>query len=132
MTHRQLDLAATQVRDINAILVAMNDTADISDVMGETAQNEVRVVGGRRGALQLPSCQDVVPNQRHEHGMFDVVIERIAVSDALQRQPGGKRQQIRQSGMRRAEPAFDFLRQVRAKGLRGQLRDCDHLGTRSR
>ena len=110
-SNRQVDLTAREVRDIGVILVALNDAADISNVMGEAAQNEVRIIGRRGGPLQRPPDQDLVPNQRHEHGVLDVVIERIAVADALQCQPGGKRQQFRQSGMRRAEPAFDFLRQ---------------------
>ena len=116
-SNRQLDLPPGEVRDIGAILVALDYAADISDVMGEAGQNEVRIVGGRGGPLQRPSHQDVVPDQRHQHGVFDIVIECIAVPDALQCQPGGKRQQFRQIGMRGAESAFGFPRQETSQGL---------------
>ena len=92
---RQLDLPAAEIGDIGVILVALDDAADIADVMGEAGQNEVRIVAGRGGPLQRPADQDVVPDQRHQHGVLDVVIERIAVADALQCQPGGKGQQFR-------------------------------------
>ena len=93
---RQLDLAAGDVGNIGVVLVALDDAADISDVMGEAGQNEVRIVAGRGGPLQRPSNQDVVPDQRNQHGVLDIVIERVAVADALQRQPGGKGKQFGQ------------------------------------
>ena len=46
-----------------------------------------------------------------------------------QAQPGGKGQQFRQIEMRGAELTFGFPRKKRAKGLRRQFRNCDHLGT---
>jgi len=74
--------------------------------MGEAGDNEVRVVGSRGGPLQRSSSQDVVPDQRNQHRVFNIVIECIAVPDALQCQPGSKGQQFRQIGMRGAELAF--------------------------
>src|SRR5450631_1567114 len=91
-SNRQLDLPAFEVCNIGIILVALDDASDISDVVGEAGQNEVRVVVGRGGPLQRTSSQDVVPNQRNQHGVFDIVIECITVPDALQCQPGGKGQ----------------------------------------
>ena len=35
---------------------------------------------------QKPAAQNLLADQGHHHGVFDVMIERIAVSDALQYQ----------------------------------------------
>src|SRR5215467_6446668 len=94
--NRQLDLAASAVRDIGVILVSLDDAPDISDVVGKAGQNEVCVVIGRGGSLECPSSQDVVSDQRNQHGVFDIVIKCIAISNALQSQPCGIRQQFRQ------------------------------------
>ena len=50
----QLDLAAFEIRDVGVFLVPLDDAADVSDVMGETGYNEVRIVGSCGGALQGP------------------------------------------------------------------------------
>ena len=63
--------------------------------------------------------------------MFDVVIQRVAVADAFQCQLGGKGEQFRQSGTRRAEPASGFLRQKCSQCLCGQLGNGDHRNLRS-
>ena len=99
-SNRQLDLPPADISNKGVIFVTLDDAADVADVMGETSQNEVRIVGDRGSSLQRPSNQDVVPDQRHQHGVLDVVIERIAVADALQCQPCGEWKQFRQSGLR--------------------------------
>ena len=109
-SNRQFDLPPGKVRDIGAVFVALDYAPHISNVMGEAGHNEVCIVGGRGGPLQRTSSQDVVPDQRNQHGVFDIVIECITVPDALQCQPGGKGQQFRQIGMRGAELAFGFPR----------------------
>lgn len=81
-----MNLPAFEVCNIGVIPVALNDASDISDVVGEAGQNEVRVVVGRGGSLQRPS-QDVVTDQRNQHGVFYIVIECIAIPNALQRRP---------------------------------------------
>ena len=107
---RQFDFPPGKVRNIGAIFVALDYAPHISDVMGEAGNNEVRIVGCRGGPLQRASTQDVVPNQRNQHGVFNIVIQCITVSDALQCQPGGERQQFCQIGMRGAESALGFAR----------------------
>ena len=99
-SNRQLDFPSADIGNIGVILVTLDDAADVADVMGETSQNEVRIVADRGGTLQRPSNQDVVPDQRHQHGVLDIVIERIAVADALQRQPCGEWKQFGQARRR--------------------------------
>jgi hypothetical protein len=81
---------------------------DISDVVGEAGKNEVRIIGRCGRPLQRSSYKDVVADQRHEHGVFDIVIECIAIPNALQRQPCRKGQQFRQIGMRGAKTGPRF------------------------
>ena len=52
--------------------------------MGKAGKNEIRIVGGRSNALQRSPSQDVMPNQGHKHGVLNVVIECIAIPNALQ------------------------------------------------
>ena len=99
--------------------------------MGETGHNEVRIVADRGGSLQRPPDQDVVADQRHQHGVLDIVIERVAVADALQCQPCGEWKQFGQTRRRSAEQVLGLLRQKRTQRMRSQLWNCDHFGTRS-
>jgi len=55
--------------------------------------------------------------QGDQHRVLDVVIERIAVADAFERQPGGKRDQLGQARMRGPEPILHIGGEKRAQGV---------------
>src|ERR1700722_4614661 len=65
-------------------------------------------------------------DQGHEHRVFDVVIECIAVADTFEREFCRIGQEFRKSGVRCTEPAPRFHVKKRAKRLRDQLRYGDH------
>ncbi len=88
---RQGNFAAGGIDDIARIVIAFDDAPDITDVMEETGDDEVAVVG-RCGRLQQSAAfENLVARQGHEHRVFDIVIEGVAVADALQGQTRGKR-----------------------------------------
>jgi hypothetical protein len=49
--------------------------------------------------------------------MLDVVVEGIAIPDAFKRQPGSKRNEFRQTRMRRPKPVLDISGEERALPL---------------
>src|ERR1700704_680495 len=53
------------------------------------------IVRGRR-PHQRASDQNVVPGKGHEHRVLDIVVQRVAVADAIERKPGGVGQEVAQ------------------------------------
>jgi hypothetical protein len=51
----------------------------------EARDDEVGIIVGMRGNEERAPFHDVVPGQCHQHRMLDIVIEGIAVADALER-----------------------------------------------
>ena len=87
-TSRQTNGATAEVCDIGVFLVSLNNSANVSDVMSETCHNEIRVVACRRLPQQHSSNQDVMSGKGDEHGVLQVMIQRVAVTDALQCESG--------------------------------------------
>jgi hypothetical protein len=48
----------------------------------------VRIIARERGSQESPTHHDVVPSQRDEQRMFDIVIEGVAIAYAFERKPG--------------------------------------------
>ena len=57
--------------------------------MEQTGQDDMRKIVGVRLPQERTPPHDVKPCERHQHRMFDVMIERVAVSDALKGKLGG-------------------------------------------
>jgi hypothetical protein len=55
--------------------------------------------------------------QRDEHRMLDVVVEGVAIADAFKGQPGGKRNEFRQTRVRSPEPVLHIGGQERAQSF---------------
>jgi hypothetical protein len=78
-------------------VVAFENAADIADVVHLAGGNEVGVINRLNGHEQRPPLHDVMARERDEHGVFDIVIERIAVADAFKRESDKRRNQFRQT-----------------------------------
>jgi len=50
--------------------------------------------------MKRAAAQDVVACQGHQHGMLDIVIERIAVADALDRNSRDRRHHLDEMRLR--------------------------------
>ncbi len=58
--------------------------------------------------------------------MLDVVVQGVAVADALQREPRRERDDLGKARVRNPEPIFDVVGQKRSQGLRSQAGQRDH------
>jgi hypothetical protein len=67
-----------------------------------------------------------MPGESDQHRMLDIVVQGIAVADAIQCKLGSVGQQFAQVGARGAKLGSRFRRQKGPKRLRRQLRDGDH------
>ena len=64
---------------------------------------------GVRRLQERPSPHDVISGERHEHRMFDVVVERVAVADALKGKSGSRWNEFGQFCVGRTKPATHLL-----------------------
>jgi hypothetical protein len=119
---RQRNLAPARVDNVAFILVAFDDSPDVADIMRQTSDDEVRIIGRRRRHQQCTTLEDVVSRQSDEHRMLNVVVEGIAVADAFEGQLGGKRDDFGQPRMGGPEPILHIGGQERTQ------RFCRHLG----
>ena len=69
------------------------------------------------------------PASVHEHCVLDVMVKRVAVADAFEREPRRERDDLRQSRVRNSEPASHVVGQKRAKSIRRQAGQGDHHGS---
>ena len=63
------------------------------------------IIGGRGRHQQRAALHDVVADERHQHGVLDSVIERVAVADTFEREPGNPRDKLGQAGFGRRKAA---------------------------
>src|SRR5216684_7469074 len=93
---RQTNGAASDICDIGLVFISLNNSANVSDVMSEARHNEVRIVARCRWPQQRPSSKNVVPGKGNEHRVLNVVIQGVAVTNALQCELSRKRKQFGQ------------------------------------
>ncbi|MEI9924957.1 MAG: hypothetical protein WDN50_16755 [Bradyrhizobium sp.] len=104
----------------------MDDAADVSDIVRQTAHNEIGIVADCRRAPQRAADQYIVANQGHEHRVFDVVIKCVAVAYTFERKLCRLGQKLRKRSARRTEPVPRFNVKKRTQRLRDQFRYGDH------
>ena len=106
--------------------VAAAGAADVADVVAEEGHRHVQPVPGREPLRDLAPAQDRGPDQRHHHGVLDVVVERVREGDPLE--PQARRGRDRRPVVRPAlaEDAPVLVRQVPAHRLDDQSRRVEH------
>ena len=67
--------------------VALEHAAHEADVVQEAGADEMGVVLGLDSLLQHPPAKDVAPDDRHQHRVLEIVVERVAPGDALDGAP---------------------------------------------
>ena len=72
--------------------------------MGKAGDDDMGVVVHTDVSVQCTPAQDVVARQRDQHRMLDIVVKRVAVADAFEREAGRRRHDLHQR-LRRPEPA---------------------------
>ena len=69
------------------------------------------VVGGLDALMKRASAQDVAPDDRDQHRVLEVVVERVAPGDALDGAPRERAELLGGLVKRRAEDLPEILRQ---------------------
>ena len=128
---RQLDFAALGVDHVAVVVVAGEDAPHIADIVQQAGDQEMGVIARRRRRQKRPALHDVVADQRHEHRVLGIVIERVAVADAFEREPRHRGHVLREASMRRSKPAVEVRGQERTQRLGRQFRHRNHVMPRS-
>jgi hypothetical protein len=123
---RQLDLAAGGVDQKPVFIVLRENAAHIADVVGHACKDEMRVILRRHVGVQRPAAQNVVACQRDQHCVLDVVVERVAVADAFERDTGDRRNQLDQARFGGAVSPLHVAREKSAEGVGRELRNGYH------
>ena len=69
----------------------------------------MRKIVGTRWFQEGPPLHDVVSGEGHEHRMFDVMVERVAVAYALKGKSSGRWNELGQVCVRRTKPIAHLL-----------------------
>ena len=124
---RQLDHRGAGAGGVLALLVLAADPLHVADVVAEQGQAEVEPVLRRHPALaDVLAAQDLLPHQRHQDGVVDVVVEGIAVGDVLEGHAPRPADDLRVVGLVPAVGAAVALLQVLHEGLDLKLGDIEH------
>ena len=124
---REGDGLAASVDDEFGLGVAAQDTADESDVVEKAGDDQVDVVRRLDTARKRPPAKNVAADNRHQHGVFVGVIERVAPGDALDRRSRQRAEALRFVVLRRAKNLAEVFRQILAELLRGHGRYHIHF-----
>jgi hypothetical protein len=93
--------------------------------MSQTTDDDVRVVARQQAGVQRSASEDFMAGERHQHGVLDIVVERIAVADAFQRDAGDRRNELDQR-FGGAKPPLHILSEEAAEGVGGEFWHGDH------
>src|SRR3974377_2538122 len=95
------------VDHVTVAAVACKNSAHITNVMHQASDDEMRVVLRRHMGVQRSPSYNVMPRERDQHRMLDIMIERVAVADALECNASNGRYNLEQMPGRRAISALD-------------------------
>jgi hypothetical protein len=125
---RQFDFATRSIDQKSVVAVLHEDAADIADVVGHTGNDHMRVVGRWHVRMQCPAAQNIVTGERDQHRVLDIVIERVAVADAFQRDARDRRHQLDQAALGLAVSPIHVVGEKVAQRVSRQLRNGHHEG----
>ena len=121
-----MTFVARLVDDEFVLGVALEHAAHEADVVQEAGADEVGVVLGLDSLRQHAPAQDVAADDRHQHRVFEVVVERVASGDALDGAAGERAETLGGFVLRRAEDVPEIVGQKFAELLRRHRRDRFH------
>ena len=123
---RQLDLVAGGIDHKAVCIVLHENPPHISDVVRHACNDQVRVILGWHVGMQRSAAQNVVACKGDQHGVLDIVVQRIAVADAFQRDAGDRRHQINEAAFRGAVSPLHVLCKKTPECICRQLRNGHH------
>src|SRR5258708_24801250 len=96
---RQTNRTTAEICDKGLVIISLNNSANVTDVMGKARQNEICIIACCGWPRHRSPHQDVVPGKRNEHCVLNVVIQGVAVTNALQCESSCRRKKFNQAGM---------------------------------
>ena len=123
---RKFGFVAISVDDTALGAVTLKKAADVTNIVQQTCDEDMRKIGWTRRSLAMRAPSLFVADKGHQHRMFDVVIERVAVADTFKSQPGDQRDEFGCPGLCRPKPAAEVFGKVVTEGLSCQFRNRDH------
>ena len=82
----------------------------------------MRIIVRGQGAVQRTAAEDIVSREGDEQRVFDIVVERVAVSDAFERDASGRRHHVHEVRLRRPEPLAHIGAEKLFQGVCRQVR----------
>ena len=80
---------AVIVDDVPALAIAHQDHPHIAQIMYQAGDDQVRVILRLEAFREDPAVEDVPADERDQKRVLDIVVEGIALPEALQREPRG-------------------------------------------
>src|SRR6516162_11071919 len=96
---RQTNRTTAEICDIGLVVISMQNSANVSDVVGQAGQDEISIIACGSLPRHLSSHEDVVPGKGNQQCVFGIVIQGVAVTNALQCQSGCERKNFSQTGI---------------------------------
>ena len=94
--------------------------------MGQAGDDDMGIVFRRHMGVERAATQDVMAGECDQHGVLDIVIERVAVADAFDGNARDRGHHFDEMGLRGAEPASHVIGQELAQRIGRQLRNGNH------
>lgn len=91
---RQRRAPTLRIDNISVRAVSLKDAPHVADIVKHAGNENVREVAGARRCKQRAPLHDVVANQRYQHGVLNIVVERVAIADAFQSKSGDRGHQF--------------------------------------
>ena len=86
LIYQDLVITGSHIDDETGRVIVREQATHIADIMEKTGDDDVRVVVRGHLIVERTTAEDVVSRKRHQHRMLDIVVERVAVSNAFERQ----------------------------------------------
>ena len=114
------------VDDETVVRVAGTEVAHIADIVGQQRQHEMQPVRRLDAPAEQAAAQDGLADQRHQCGVVGVVIEGVAVGDALDHQLPGAVEDAAEFRLLAAIDALVGLGEMTAERVCQQCRLVEH------
>jgi hypothetical protein len=72
--------------------------------------------------VQLTAAEDIVSGKRYQQRVLDIVVERVAIANAFEREASGRRHLLHELCLRRPEPTAHIGTEKLFQGVCRQFR----------
>jgi hypothetical protein len=124
----QGDRPPAVIHDEPVPAVALQDAADIADIVQQAGDDQVREVLRLQALGEHAAAQDIASGQGDEEGVLDVVVEGVALAQALQRNACDSIEALGLVPVRGAKQPPEVVREMLAEFIRHDRGNRHHGG----